>query len=85
MHDYAPSIADGFSNCTHCNDIREEIGLIFRPQKELDHCAECEYGNEEGIQANVGGVSVDGILNQTLWGHLSAVLGDAMMHSEAEM
>ena len=85
MHDYTSSIPDRFSYRTHCHDACEEIGLIFHPQKELDHCAECENSNEEGIQAKVGSVPVDGILNQTLWGHFSAVLGYAVTHIVAEM
>lgn len=82
MHDHTPSVTNSLSYATHHDSICKEIGLVCRPEKDLGQGEDCKHGDEEGIQAEIWCITVDRVLNRTVQGHLSAVLGDSMLHFE---
>jgi hypothetical protein len=83
MHDHAPSVTNSLSYATHRDRIGKEIGLVSRPEEDLGKSEEHKHGDEEGIQAKIWCITIDRVLHRTVQGHLSAVLGDSMLHFES--
>ena len=83
MHDYTPPVTNSLANAAHRDGIGKEESLIFRPDEYLGQSKERKYRDEEGSQAEIWSIPVNGILHRTVWeGHLGTILGDSMLHFE---